>query len=138
MASSGRLSARALTKHLNIIGLEMHTVDAEGNPVDREEALARLLWNMALGWEEVTRDDEGNLKKIKHPPVAWAIQYIYDRKEGRAAPTVLEDEGRMKAADKVRDLAKSRLNDLAMAAAGPVSAPAEKKGPPKFKSRPKE
>jgi hypothetical protein len=135
---AAKYNGRALSKHLNLVGLELHSADAEGNPITNEEALARLLWNMALGYEEMTRNEEGTMTRVVHKPVAWAIQYIYDRKEGRAAPTVLEDEGRMKAAEKVRDLAKARLNGLAVSAAGPVSTPAEKKGPPKFKPKKKE
>lgn len=127
---AAKFNGRSLTKFLNTLGAEMHTVDGEGTPISRENALADLLWKLALGWEEITRDAEGTMKKVRHPPVAWAIQYIYDRKEGRAAPTVLEDEGRIKAAEKVRDLAKTRLNDFAASAAGPV--PVAKKGPPKF------
>lgn len=127
-------STRALTRHLNELGREVHTVNDAGDPITREEALARRLWDMALGWEEQTRDDEGNLKTVKHPPVAWAMQYVYDRKEGRTAPTVLEDEGRVRAADKVRELAKDRVNQLASAAAGPKPSDL-KKGPPKHKPK---
>lgn len=128
----GKLSQRALTKHLNAIGQEAHTIDDAGNPISKEEALARLLWDFALGFTEETRDDEGTLKKVKHKPAPWAMQYIYDRKEGRTAPTIMEDEGRIRAADKVRDLAKNRANQLAAAAAGPVPAT---KGPPKHKPK---
>lgn len=127
-------SQRALTKHLTTIGAEAHTIDDAGNPITKEEALARLLWNKALGYEEQTRDDEGTLKTLKHKPESWAIQYIYDRREGRTAPTILEDEARVKAADKVRDLAKQRVNQLA-AKAAPTPAT---KGPPKFKPKRKE
>ena len=127
-----KISQRSLTKHLAEMGQQIHTVDDNGDPITREQALAALLWNMALGYEEQTRDDEGNLKTVKHKPASWALQAIWDRREGRAAPTVMEDEGRIKAADKVRDLAKNRVNALAAKA-----APATK-GPPKFKPKRKE
>lgn len=133
-------STRALTKYLNELGAQAHTIDDGGDPITREQALAELLWKLALGWTEYTKDEEGNRKEVKHPPVAWAIQYIYDRKEGRTAPTVMEDETRVRAADKVRDLAKNRVNQLASAAAGPAPdrPTAARKGPPKHKPKPKQ
>lgn len=139
MAAPKAFSTRSLTKHLNDLGRQVHDMLPDGTPVTREEALARLLWDMALGYKEQTRDDEGNLKEIVHKPVAWAMQAVWDRKEGRAAPTVLEDENRVRAADKVRDLAKNRVNQLASAAAGPKpDAKPAVRPPPKFKPKPKQ
>lgn len=131
--AANKINSRALTKHLQLLGQQIHTIDDDGNPITREEALARLLWNMALGYEEKTRDDEGNLKTVYHTPVAWAIQLVYDRREGKVPVAIGEDETRIKAADRVRELAKDRLNALAMAAAGPA-----KKGPPSYKPKEKQ
>lgn len=130
MASPRKLNTRVLTRHLTELGQLAHTVDDNGRPISREEALADLLWNKALGYVEQVRDDEGNQKSVVHKPEAWAIQYIYDRREGRAVISVAEDEGRVKAAEKVRDLAKARINSLAVSAAGPAP-----KGPPAYKPK---
>jgi hypothetical protein len=133
MMAAGKLSTRNLTKHLTELGQQIHTVDDEGNPITREQALAELLWKKALGWIEETRDDEGTLQKVVHKPESWAIQYIYERREGKSIPTLPDDADRVRASDRVRELAKQRLNQLATVAAG---APA-KKSPPAYKPKEK-
>lgn len=131
MASAPRkLNTRALTRHLTEIGQEAVTIDNEGRPITREEALARLLWDKALGYVDQVKTDEGAMKDVIHKPESWAMQYIYDRREGRAVVSIAEDEGRVKAAEKVRDLAKARINSMAVSAAGPAS-----KGPPIHKPK---
>lgn len=127
MATPGRLSGRMLTNHLRTLAGEAHTVTNSGDPLTREQVLADLIWKQALGWTEEFRDDNGTLIKKVHPPVAWAQQYLFERIEGRAPVSIPENEGGLKAADKVSDLAKQRVNQRAKAAAG-VSA-----GPPVFK-----
>jgi hypothetical protein len=108
-----KIASAALTKELKKLASEIIAVDEGGESITREQALARTLWNLANGWVEKTRDDHGNLKEIRHPPVAWAIQYVYERCEGRAAPMATEDVDRVRAADKVRELSRDRLNKLA-------------------------
>ena len=101
----------------------------EGELLTKGEALARLLWRKALGWVEKTRDDEGNESELIHKPEAWAINLVYERMEGKTPQAVTEqDESRVKAVDKVRELAVARINDLA-------SAALEKSGPPPFKKK---
>lgn len=129
--ASTKVNPRALTKHLQALGQEAVTINDAGDPITREEALARLLWNMALGWTEKARNDEGNWVEVIHKPVAWAMQAVWDRREGKVPQAIGEDEGRIKASDKVRELAKDRLNALAIAAA----KPAKPKGPPSYKPR---
>lgn len=99
-----------------------------GNALTRAEALSDLLWKKALGYEELVQGPEGSMVNVKHAPEAWAIQLIYDRMEGKVAPTPEDDRSRLNLADKVRDLSKSRLNALAAAKAG-----VEKPLPPKTK-----
>lgn len=119
----GRFGTRALTGELKKLAGEVHTITDDGTPVTREQALANLIWKQALGWEEMTRDEMGNAKKVWHPPVAWAQQYLFERMEGKAPQAVSEDMGGMKAADKVRELSKERLNKLAKIAVGPPKIP---------------
>lgn len=125
------INTRNLTKHLNVLGMEAHDVLPDGTPMSREEKLARLLWDRALGYEEETRDADGNRKTIKHKPEAWAMQYIYERKEGKTTPAPQEDNQRIKASDRVRELAQERLNQIAKKVAVPLVA----KGPPPFKGK---
>lgn len=123
----GRFGTRALTGELKKLSVQVHTVTDDGTPVTREQALADLIWKQALGWEEVTRDSNGTVRKVPHPPVAWAQQYLFERMEGKAPQASGEDSGGIKAADKVRDLAKDRLNKLARVAVGPP--PTKRKEP---------
>lgn len=120
---SPRFGTRALTGELKKLAGEVHTITDDGTPVTREQALANLIWKQALGWEELTRDEMGTAKKVWHPPVAWAQQYLFERMEGKAPQAVSEDMGGMKAADKVRELSKERLNKLAKIAVGPPKIP---------------
>jgi len=117
----GRLGTRALTNELRKLAAEVHTITNDGTPVTREQALADMIWKLALGWTETVLDEEGNRKKVTHPPVAWAMQYLFERIEGKAPQAIVEDAGGIKAADRVRELAKDRINSLARVAAGPPS-----------------
>lgn len=132
-ALPAKLSTRALTRHLHELGAEAHTVADDGTILTREEALARLLWDKALGWEEVTRDEDGNVKRIKHKPESWAIQYIYERREGKAAAATVEEDNRIRTSERVRELARDRLNRLAEAAVNADGSSGKSaKGPPKY------
>lgn len=106
---SGRLSTKTLTSELRKLADQMHTIDDEGNPITNEAALAQLVWKMALGYVE--KDEQG--KETYHKPAAWAIQYIYERMDGKVPQAIAEEETRVKAAEKVRSMAKERINALA-------------------------
>jgi hypothetical protein len=128
MAVPGRLSNKALTAELRKLAviINVEHFDDDGSPLTNEQALARLIWKMALGYTETVIDDNGTRQKVTHKPVAWAMQYLFERIEGKAQVAQPENESGMKAADKVRDLAKQRINALA---AGVTS------GPPKHKPK---
>ena len=113
MAAPGKLGIKSLTAELRKLAVEAHTVKDDGTPVTREAALADMIWKLALGWTETTRDENGNLKTVVHPPVAWAMQYCFERLEGKAPISATENEGGVRAADRVRQLAKDRLNQIA-------------------------
>jgi hypothetical protein len=117
MPVQGRFGGKALTAELRKLAAEVHTVTNDGTPVTREQRLGELIWQQALGWTEESRDDNGTMKKVVHLPVAWAQQYLFERLEGKAPVAVAENDGGMKAADKVRSLAKDRVNALAAKAA---------------------
>lgn len=119
-------SGKALTGELRRLAAEAHTITDAGDVITREEALAALVWQQALGWTEKVRSPDGNLVEILHPPVAWAQQFLWERIEGKAAPALAEEQGSIRASDKVRDLARQRLNELIPS--GPKS------GPPSHKS----
>jgi hypothetical protein len=115
---------KELTELLNKLGDETHTMDNDGVMVTRNESLIRLLWDTALGYtEEVEIEsgkDKGERKMIKHKPQKWAMELIYNRKEGGLAATSDSNEGGISAAATVRELTKARINRLARKAAGAV------------------
>lgn len=120
MAVPFKISPRALSKELAKLASAVHTCDEQGNEITKEQALADLVWKMALGWEELVKDeDTGQIKRTKHAPLSWAIQYLYERLEGRAAVASPDNAGGIKAAERVGDLAKQRINQLAAIKAGP-------------------
>lgn len=124
----GKIGSRALTSELRKLAQESHTVTTDGTPLTREQVLADLIWKQALGWVEVIeeRDDSGTMrrKEIVHPPVAWCQQFLFERMEGKAPIAQGDSTGGVRAADKVRDLARQRINLLAKTAAGPPKRPA--------------
>jgi hypothetical protein len=130
MNAPGIFSKKAVNKHLHEVGARVHDqLNDDGESQTKDEALAELLWKMALGYTETVRDEDGTNRKVVHLPVAWAMQYIVERKEGKAVQAIAEEDGRIKAADKVRELARDRMNKLAVSKAG-VS-----KGPPSYKPK---
>jgi hypothetical protein len=124
-----RVSPRQLSKHLRDLAAEAFDVTPDGDVLTKGEALAKLLWNKALGYSERVKDDEGRETEVVHKPEAWAIQLVYDRMEGRTPQALNEDADRIRAADRVSDLAKTRLNQLTASMVGTSNRPP----PPVFK-----
>lgn len=86
--------------------------------ITKGEAMAQIVMKMALGHKEtveVASDTTGQLikKDIIHKPVAWAIQLIWDRLEGKTPQALPDDKSGMTAAKKVRKLTTDRINALA-------------------------
>ena len=134
MGKPKKYNSRDLTNHLRELAAEAHDWSEEDGAITKGEAMARLLWRKALGYTETTVDDEGNEKEVYHKPEAWAIQLVYERIEGKTPQAMEEDRGdKPKAKDHVRELAQSRLNDLAAKAGAATGGDLKKKGPPKRK-----
>lgn len=125
MAVGGKFSEKALTGHLRRLASEVVEHDVDGNPVTREQKLAELVWKLALGGEHEERDEEGTLKRVFTKPVQWAQQFLWERIEGKAPVAASEQTGGVKAVDKVRALARERINSMATAsiAGGPRPVP---------------
>jgi len=75
----------------------------------KAEALARLMFKLALGYRE--EDVKTGVEKIVGPDRGM-IQLIWDRIEGRAAMTNDNLRKRRKLPAKVSDANKQRLNDM--------------------------
>lgn len=119
MSAPGKMGGKRLTDELRKLAVQVHTVMDDGTQVTREEALAELVWKYALGHTEKVRDINGDLVEKAHPPVAWAMQYLFERMEGKAPNAMPDSEGGIKALDKVRSLTLKRLNDMAGKKSGP-------------------
>lgn len=115
-----------LTRLLRDSLREVVDVAPDGTQITRAEHRRNILNRLADGYVETVKDDNGKVTKIKHPPVAWAIQYCMDRTDGKVAQAAPEVNEGIKAADKVRQLAKDRVNSLVKSAPKPA-------GPPNFK-----
>lgn len=113
---------KELTELLNKIGGQAHTMDNDGEVVTKNEQLIRLLWDTALGYKEQVMvesgKDKGQMRTVVHKPQKWAMELIYNRKEGGLANTSDVNESGISAAKQVRQLAKDRLNKMARKIAG--------------------
>jgi hypothetical protein len=119
-----RVNTKIITELLHKLGAQAHTIRDDGTPVTRDEALTELIYKYALGWTETYFDIDKNgnkvKKEIRHPPAPWAIQYVVERREGKAAPAMPEENTGLKASAKVRELSKQRINALAKSAKKPL------------------
>lgn len=131
MGKPRKYTSRELTNHVRQLAAEAHDWSMEDGAITKGEALARLLWKKALGYTEDIVTDEGEQQTVHHKPEVWAIQLLYDRLEGKTPQAVPEDDHRVKAADRVRELAANRINHLAEVAVGENVADLKQTGPPK-------
>lgn len=122
-APKRRYSTRDITNHLRELAAQAHDWTEADGVITKGEAMARLLWKKALGWKEERVDDEGETKVVDHAPEAWAIQMIYDRIEGKTPQAIEEDDSGARLQDRVSDLAKARVNDLAEKLVGKPGGP---------------
>ena len=84
-----------------------------GGMITKSEALARLMWKMALGYTtKVHTKDKGTIETV-HAPDRGMIQLIWDRIEGRAAPVNDNLQKKRKLPKKVSDANKELLNNMA-------------------------
>lgn len=105
-----RFNKQVLTTHLHVLAGEVHDVDRGGDAITRAQALAKLLWDKALGCKKTEMNDEGREIEVVYRPEAWAIQLLYDRLEGRVGTASEEDVDRPQVLDKLRKAARERVN----------------------------
>ncbi len=119
-------SPKQLTRYLERLAEEMHTVEDGGDSISKAEALAKLLWNKALGYSEQVLKD-GTWTEVRHPPESWAIHLVYDRLEGRVDNSAKggDTSTEKPVHEKVADIARARLNAAAEHAVGGKSRPPE-------------
>ena len=101
-----------LSKYLRVLAIEIHTLDPDGDPVTKAAALASLVWQHALGFEQPDPDNPNKVKPV--PPAVWAIELLYNRIEGKIPVAAPEESGRS-LSEKVSDLGKAKINASAKA-----------------------
>jgi len=91
--------------------------DGDDRMVSKAEAMARTMFKIALGYEETIIKSGKSGEAIETTkvvkPSAGMIALIYDRMEGRAAPTNLNEDKKRTLPKKVSAENKKRLNELA-------------------------
>ena len=110
---SPRFTPRQLTKHLRELVSQPHTADDDGSIITKGEALARLLWNKALGY---IKSDPKTDEKVYNKPESWAIQLIFERLEGKTPSDPMDDIHRPSMAERVSEIAVKQFNAEAAAA----------------------
>ena len=111
-----KYSARQLTKFLKDLAMEAESVDDEGETITKGKALALLLFKKALGYSEKKFGDEGALIEVYHKPESWALQFIFERLEGKVPQTTIDPKDGPTIAEKIREISKAKANAFAQRA----------------------
>ncbi len=99
--------------------------DGDDTMVSKAEALARLMFKLALGWDEVvSKKSNGNIIEItkKHNPSMGMIALIWDRIEGRSVPLAGDDKQGRTLPKKISEENKRRMNELATGDSGAINS----------------
>jgi len=79
----------------------------------KAEALARLLWRMALGKPEFVDDpDAKGIIKLPRNPDKGAMAQIIERLEGKVPAAINDDSGKRSVADRVTEQGAKRINAI--------------------------
>lgn len=109
-------AGQLLSQFVRSIALEqtelIKVTDGEDRMASKAEALARLMWQRALGYVE-QRVEKGALVSTVHPPDKMLMGMIFDRMEGRAPLMNPDKKDRRTIADRVSEQGKKRSNKIA-------------------------
>jgi hypothetical protein len=104
-------AGRLLSHHLRLIAQECTELGPDEQMITKAEFLARTMFRLALGSK--TTDPKTNIEEIVVPDRGM-IALIWDRIEGKAAPTDAADDKKMTVPKKVSAENKKRLNSMAL------------------------
>lgn len=108
-----RTMSKEASKTLRAIGEETFGTDEQGRSITKIEQAQRLAWRLALGWVEESRDTNGSLRKVTHPPDQSWLKFVIEHQVGKPGTSQVEEKKGLSAAAEVRKLAVERLNRLA-------------------------
>ncbi len=105
-----RAATIELSRLIKRIGQEEHTIDDTGAAITKFEALARYVWDAALGY--TSKDIKTGTEIVYHPDKAY-VNMIFDRTDGKVAPAV-SNGGKKKAtlSTRIKEQSKRRLNQM--------------------------
>jgi hypothetical protein len=105
-------SHKLITQYIERMAIQTCDITPDaGDPISYAEKLAETIWRFALGYKEVV---DGIEKRYK--PATWAINHILDRLEGPVKADKADETPKRLVVNRIRELAKGKLNDLAEAA----------------------
>lgn len=110
---------KLITQYIERMAIQTCDItEDEGDPVSYAQRLAEIVWKFALGYKEPTGEvDETGRKVLKsYKPATWAINLVLDRLEGKVQTTGEPEKPKRLVVNRIRELAKGNLNDLAEAA----------------------
>lgn len=117
MDEHGRKTALGMrfSRLLREIGKEV-TEEAGEEIISKSEALARKMWELALGWKEeiwvkATGSDEMVQKFKYHKPDTAILKELLERLEGKAGVDGKKDRVKP-ASERVREQTKNRINSI--------------------------
>lgn len=93
---------------------ECHDLDpktGQGRLMSKAEALARIIWKLALGYDETVKTEDALVVK-HHKPDPKFVDIVYDRLEGKVAANNDGTTKKQPLSGKVDALAKDRLNAM--------------------------
>ena len=105
---------KLLSQYLKEIAQEKTELVKDENNEDqmatKAEALARKIWNMALGWSEV-QIEGGKPVETHHAPDKAMMMLVFDRTEGKVSSST-DGSQKLTTAKRVTEQSKNRLNEL--------------------------
>lgn len=90
--------------------------DGDDYMATKAEALARVIWKLALGYDEIivkiTKDGQRTEVKKPHGPNSTYVGIILDRTEGRAPLMADGKDGKLSVPDRISQEGKNRINSI--------------------------
>jgi len=85
--------------------------NGEDRMVTKAEAIARLMWKIALGYTVEERNDDGTITKTHYAPNRAMMNLLLDRIEGRAPVSTEMGKKKQSVADKISEQGAKRIKD---------------------------